>query len=409
VKNTVLKILFTSYYFPPDFQGGAELSAYNIGKEFVEQGHEVHILTRASEAEYDEDLIVHNVLRESELPKEALSRQTEKEVKHLLQEHDFDIVHTQSEYTAIGAVKACKEEEVKCVVSIRDYWLLDPLRMCYDFKPGEFADSTKILDIIKRSERKFRFNGGKKHLLSPVIALYLERFRRYERKNIQHADCLITNSKYMEKKHQGLHPNIETIYNPIDTQLFASKKDKEDEKTKLFFVGRLRPEKGIITLLNALGKAVKKDNDIILDIVGTEQPPKWMNEKIEKNNIHENINFLGRVPFTEMPKHYNNSDIVIFPSEWQEPFGRISIEAMACQKPVITTQVGGIPEVVEDEETGLVIEPGNSRKLSEAMLELSEDRRKQETMGRKGRKRVEKLFSTEKIAEKQLKFYKKLI
>jgi len=80
----------------------------------------------------------------------------------------------------------------------------------------------------------------------------------------------------------------------------------------------------------------------------------------------------------------------------KEHFGRVVIEAMACGKPVIATNSGAVPEIVEDKVTGILVPPEDSEKLAEAIIELLEDKEKAKEMGIAGRKRVEELFSIEK-------------
>lgn len=404
-----MNILFTSYYFPPDSRGGAEISAYNVGRELVKDGHEVHVLTREADDQYDDVFIVHPELRPSELPKELVARSTKQHVERLLDEHKFDVVHAQNEYTAIGAAQACDEEDVPCLVSLRDYWLLDPLRLCYDFDPGQHSTETGLLHLLHRAWTKFSHQGLRKHLLSPFILLYLERFRRWERKHIDKADMLMANSNFVRDLHGDVHPNVRTLYNAVDTHVFQPLAREESDKTHILFIGRLRPEKGIGTLIEAMDAVVADRDDVVLDIIGADTLPPWLRAKVQEHDLSEYVTCHGRVPFQKLPGIYNSADVVVFPSEWQEPFGRISIEALACGTPVVTTRVGGIPEVVDDEETGLLVEPGNATALADAVLRLLNDPDLRETLGKNGRQHVEDTFSTQTIADQQLELYEAVV
>lgn len=403
-----MKILFTSYYFPPDFKGGAEISAYNVAKELVEKGHEVHVLTRETDVSYDSELTVHSKIRHSELPREMVDRSTRKNVEELLEKEDFDIVHAQSIFTPLGASKAAQKYRVPFITSLRGFRLLDAMNLCYNFKPGEEDFKTDLWSTIKRSHNKYKYEKGLKYYLSPIVALYLEQYRRRELKEMKNADMMIANSKYIKEKHEHLTQKpVERVYNSIDTELFKPEENKSNNgKTKLLFVGRPKPEKGVKTLIKALSQLSDK---VVLDIVGAEKPEKWVHKEIEKHAVEERVNFLGRKPFKELSEVYNRSDIVVFPSEWQEPFGRISIEAMACGKPVIGSKVGGIKETIKHQETGLLFEPGNHLELANQIEMLSNNPELREEMGEKGRKRVEQKFSSEVIAHKQIKAYQKII
>ncbi len=403
-----MRILFTSFYFPPAFQGGAEISAATVGCALVEQGHEVHVLTRDHAADYDDAFHVHSRLRSRELPKELTARSTRKHVEDMLDRFDFDIVHAQNEYTAVGAAQACHGTGTPCAVSLRDYWLLDPLRLCHDFTSGSFTTDTSLTALLGRAWRKFSYDGGLKRWLSPAAVLYLERFRRYERGQIGAADALLANSDFVRDAHADVHPNVRTLYNAVDTDTFTptGETDEGGDRTRLLFVGRPRPEKGIGTLIAALGRL---DEDVVLDVAGTDRAPGWLQHNIERHGVTDRIRFRGRLPRDDLVRAYRSADIVAFPSEWQEPFGRISIEAMACATPVVATRVGGIPEVVDDGETGLLVEPGDPAELADAVDALAADPERREEMGRAGRETVEDRFAPGVIADAHIDAYEGVI
>lgn len=401
-----MKLLFTSYYFPPDFRGGAEISAFNVGKALVEDGHTVHVLTRGGDVAYDDRFTVHDDLPEREMPRERIERSTRTHVSDLIDTYDFDMVHAQNAYTAVGAIRACENTTTRCAASLRDYWLLDPLRLCYDFLPGEYSTSTHPGTLLQRAWTKYSYDGLQKQLASPLILLYLERLRRHARKHVRKADALIANSDFMRDLHSDLPGDIKRVYNSIDTTRFSPAPVDTDGKTHVLFVGRPRPEKGVETLLRAVQRLQADHPDLVLDIVGTDTPPPWMEGVIEALGIGDRVMFHGRVPFDELVDWYNRTDIVAFPSAWQEPFGRVPMEAMACGTPVIATKVGGVPEVVGD--AGVLIRPGSSKQLSAQLRLLADDQTKRKELGEKGRERVEQMFAADVIAENQLKCYRSI-
>lgn len=400
-----MNILFTSYYFPPDSRGGAEISAYNIGRELVKQGNEIHVLTRASEEEHDDVFITHDVLPRRELPRERIEAATRGHVARIVDEHDIDVVHAQNAYTAIGAARACDDTKAGCAVSLRDYWLLDPLRICYDFVPGEFSTDTGLAHLLRRAWKKFSYDGAVKHWLSPCILLYLERRRRHALKHIDKADVLVANSGFMREHHDDIHPNVRTVYNGIDTELFQPLHTEEQEDTHILFIGRMTPEKGVGTLVDALASIHEERDDIVLDVVGRETLPPWLRGRMQDAGIADAVMCHGRLPFDKLPWMYSAADIVAFPSEWQEPFGRISIEAMACGTPVVATDVGGIPEVIDDGETGVLVNPGDADALAEELMALADDPDRHGRLADAGRDHVEERFSPETVATEQLQVY----
>ncbi|NIO21873.1 MAG: glycosyltransferase, partial [Candidatus Aenigmarchaeota archaeon] len=101
-------------------------------------------------------------------------------------------------------------------------------------------------------------------------------------------------------------------------------------------------------------------------------------------------------------------DIFVLPSR-SEGFGRVNLEAMAMGKPVISTNVGGIPEVVLDGVTGILVPPGNSRELAHAIMKLLNDSELRESLGREGRRRVEEHFTLQAHVQRIQEIYAEIL
>jgi glycosyltransferase involved in cell wall biosynthesis len=110
----------------------------------------------------------------------------------------------------------------------------------------------------------------------------------------------------------------------------------------------------------------------------------------------------------DIPEILAQVDILVVPS-LQEPFGKIIIEAMAMKNPVIASRVGGIPEIIVDGQTGILVPPGNAEALRLALASLLENRAMREKMGIEGRKRVEQRFSIEKNVRQTEYIYERLL
>jgi glycosyltransferase involved in cell wall biosynthesis len=98
----------------------------------------------------------------------------------------------------------------------------------------------------------------------------------------------------------------------------------------------------------------------------------------------------------------------VVPSIWPEPFGQVAVEAMACGKPVIASAIGGLPDVVADGVSGLLVEPGNVRALQEALRTLLSDPARREQMGMMGRQRA-RLFTVSTVADRIEQIYAELL
>ena len=106
---------------------------------------------------------------------------------------------------------------------------------------------------------------------------------------------------------------------------------------------------------------------------------------------------------------YQGADLLAFPSVWHEPFGIPIVEAMACGLPVVATRGGGVPEIIEDGETGILVERGDAAALAQGIIRLLGDDALRARMGRAGRRRAVERFSWETVAENLLACYERVL
>ena len=159
----------------------------------------------------------------------------------------------------------------------------------------------------------------------------------------------------------------------VDEEIFvqiakneAKKKHNLTDKFTVLFVGRLLEKKGILDLIEAVERM---ETSICLLIIGTGDLKEDIILKAEKNN---QIKFLGAIPNSELPTYYSAADLTIVPSKYDELFGQVIIESLACGTPVIGTKVGGISEVLSS-DVGLLIKPG-SQNIYQAITKLQDDK-----------------------------------
>lgn len=244
----------------------------------------------------------------------------------------------------------------------------------------------------------------------------------YEKLLSSLASKLIAVSKAVLKRFEGLASKSDkfmVIYNGVDltefNQQLADNRFKEefeieDDWILVGTVGQLIRGKGQEVFLKAAAQVSKLFPNVKFIIVGdgNEAYRKKLEDLSEELGIEEKVIFSG---FREdIPQITSSFDIVVLPSSSHfEGFPRVVLEGMACSKPVIATRIGGNPEAVEDGKTGMIVPPGNSDILAEAILELIKDKNKRSQMGEAGRKRVESLFSIEKNIAQIEKLYKELL
>jgi glycosyltransferase involved in cell wall biosynthesis len=175
---------------------------------------------------------------------------------------------------------------------------------------------------------------------------------------------------------------LDTVYNGVRLEEFKYSSSNEDY---LLFVGRITPEKGVAEAVEAAMKAKEK-----LVIIGPASPSEYWDTRI-KPHIGHGVTHINFVPRTQLSKYYRKAKAVLFPIQWEEPFGLVMTESMACGTPVIGFRRGSVPEVIKDGETGFIV--SDVDQMAEAI-------KKVDLISRAAcRKRVEDKFSTAKMVE----------
>jgi len=142
------------------------------------------------------------------------------------------------------------------------------------------------------------------------------------------------------------------------------------DPVKLLYVGRLVPIKGLAYLLRAVPDIGSDDQEVVLDIVGDGNHRAKLERLTKRLNIENQVNFRGLVSFgDQLFSYYENANIYVLPS-LSEGIPKTLLESMAFGTPIVATNVGGIPDVIQDRETGLLIDPESEKKISESVNEL---------------------------------------
>ncbi len=151
----------------------------------------------------------------------------------------------------------------------------------------------------------------------------------------------------------------------------------------ILYVGRIEKIKGIFTLIDAVA-----GTEIRLKIAGTGPALEEMKAYVKTHSL-TNVEFLGHVVKTRVYQLTLDSEFVVCPSEWYENYPFSVIESLLMSKPVIGANIGGIPELVIDQQTGLLFEPGNSTELKSKILSLWHDPELGRIFGKKARVHAE--------------------
>jgi len=174
----------------------------------------------------------------------------------------------------------------------------------------------------------------------------------------------------------------------VDCQVFRpTEQINMTSAVTLGFVKHLRAKYGPEYLIRAMGLVVDRHPQARLLMAGSGELRSQLEDLTGQLGLTRNISFLGAVEHRQVPEFLKNVDIFVMPSI-REEFGVAAVEAQAMEIPVVATKVGGIPEVVEDGITGILVRPRNPVQLATAIIELIEHPEKRKEMGKKGREYV---------------------
>ncbi|SES88615.1 Glycosyltransferase involved in cell wall bisynthesis [Oceanobacillus limi] len=240
-------------------------------------------------------------------------------------------------------------------------------------------------------------------------------------KNLKAANHITSTSHAMKEQTEriiSVTREIDVIPFGIDLELFNSKqKGGNDEQIVIGTIKGLKPVYGIDILIESTAKLIQEltssnqaniAEKIRLKIVGDGPELVKLQQLTEKLNIADITEFVGAVPNEQVPNYLNQLDIYCAFSR-SESFGVAVLEASACKVPVVVSNVGGLPEVVKDGETGYVVNTEDSSNIVEKLRILVSDKDKRHTFGRNGRSFVQHNFEWEKNVMEMEKVYSDII
>ena len=194
---------------------------------------------------------------------------------------------------------------------------------------------------------------------------------------------------------------VEWIPNAVDIEKFTPSED-EPNPPVVTYVGKLERWKGIDTLVKSFEMIHRQVKNAKFLVVGTGS----LESKLRELDLP--IEFVGHVPYDEMPGIYQKTSVLALPS-YMEGFPVTCVEALSCDVPVVATDVGDVREIVVDGEMGFLAEPGDSKAIASRIVEILKDKDLKRKLGRNGRTHVERNFSYEAFIAKIIGEYEKCL
>jgi glycosyltransferase involved in cell wall biosynthesis len=400
-----MKLIFANNYYY--LRGGSEHVFFDEMEILSSCGHKVLPFTRHFEknipseysrffppAMYYDD--VSSIKKFVSAFKLIYSLETKAKFSELLEYAKPDVVHFHNIYGRLTSsiIDSAKSKKIPAVMTLHDYKLICPsYLMLLNGKRCERCKGGKFYNSLFMYCHKNNFLASAVYTIESYFNLW---FKKYD-----WIRFFICPSMFSLKKHlEAGIPEEKLVHIPNFIKVKNFEPDYEPGDY-ILFVGRLSQEKGVLTLLKAV-----KGLDIELKIVG-DGPIRKEYEKYVRNEGMINVTFEGYKSGEELKSLYKNSAFVILPSEWYEVFGLIAVEASAYGKLVIGSSIGAIPEIIINEKTGLLFEPGDNNGLREKMKYLLSNPSLITRMGKDARKRAEEEYNPELHYKRLMEVYGK--
>lgn len=266
---------------------------------------------------------------------------------------------------------------------------------------------------ISRAKHILYFHGVELMWVKNEVK-FLKPFLRW---TIKQADAVMCNSSHTAARIKEIY-NREVHIIPSGQAVMSNVKAAEQMKQvnnqkQILFVGRLVERKGVKYLIEAFSKIVNKV-DARLNIIGSGPEMEMLQKLTRERGIETKVNFLGMVSSKDLDYYYRNADIFVLPAVIDskgdtEGLGVVLIEALTYKLPVIASSVGGIVDIIKDNETGLLVPEKDIDALSNAMLKLLTETDFAKQLAENGYQYVNKVFNWDSITDQIINLFNSLI
>jgi glycosyltransferase involved in cell wall biosynthesis len=387
-----MKVLVLSWEFPPRIVGGIARHVAELYPELVKQGHEIHLITvefgQAPHYEMVDGIHIHrvNVVPGNDFfhwvvnMNESMGRHGG---KLMLEEGPFDLIHAHDWLVGDAAIALKHTFKTPLVVTI------------HATEAGRHNGiHTAQQRYIHAKEKHLTHNAWRVIVCTNYMRLEVERSLHTPWDKMD----IVYNGIRAEKKQQ--HPNF-------DFASFRQRFAAEDEKI-VYYVGRITHEKGISVLLDAAPKVIWEMGGYVKFVVIGGGNTDHLKQQAWNLGISDKCFFTGFMSDDDLDKFQTIANCAVFPSLY-EPFGIVVLESFAARVPVVVSNTGGFPEIVQHTKTGIVTFTNNPDSLAWGILEVLKHPNYAQWLVDNAYNDLERCFSWAKLAEQTEAVYKRIV
>ncbi len=386
------RILICSNAYPPNFIGGAELIAHFHAKAMQRLGHEPVIFAgdpgdgsarHAMSKGTFEGLPVYRVRLGPDDYHHSRVNFSHRGVEHhflnILRHVRPDVVHFHNIIgLSAGLVRIAAAEGVPTVLTFHDHW-------GFCLKNTVLKPDGSLCEAPRRCEDCLAFVDDGQGAPIPV------RMRQdFVRLSLSCADAFISPSRYLAESYIGEgfdRERFHVVWNGIDTERFRGLSRSPSAEVRFTFVGYLGRHKGVHVLISALPFLERERGRFRVNIVGDGEEAARLRADVRQLGLESCVRFWGKVGNDQIETVYRDTDVFVLPSTWPENQPVTITEALTAGIPVIGSRLGGVPELIQDGETGYLFESGDPVDLAAKMKEFINVPGRALEYGERGRER----------------------
>jgi glycosyltransferase involved in cell wall biosynthesis len=222
---------------------------------------------------------------------------------------------------------------------------------------------------------------------------------------LQHSAAVTTVSTWLSREVKRMVPAArpEVLPMPAAIDSFAPRHDRQ--RSRLLFVGRLTPQKGVDHLLRALSQMRET---AILDIVGEGTAREDLRALARDLSLNGRVAWHGQLSQEQLAGLYCAASALVVPSI-DEGLGLVAVEALLCETPVVGFRSGGLTDVIRDRSTGILVEPGDSTALARVLDDVIANPDRAAVLGKAGRMHALSTFAPESVARNYARLYRRVL
>lgn len=400
-----MKILLVNKFHWP--KGGSETYYFELGKLLETHGHEVAYFSmenknniKTNNKEYFVKQFDGNSKNIFKAFSTIYSKENKKVMTKALEDFQPDIVHINlfQRHLTYSIIKAIKEKNIPIVFTAHDLQAVCPASamLCNGQICSKCLNDNKFQCYKNKCVKKSTL----KSLLSSIEATEYKKKKIYDK-----IDVIISPSDFVGNmiKKDGIKSKIITLHNFVDIDNFNNQNNKDENY--VFYLGRLSIEKGIINLLQAFSKQDKGS----LYIAGDGPEKENIIKYIKDNNLEKRVKLLGFLNQSQVKEYISKSSFVVVPSVWYENCPYSILETLSMGKPIIGSNIGGIPELIENNKNGFLYKYNDINALSKIINKLFSDKKLRNKLGKQAREIAEEKYNIENYYKKLENIYKELI